>query len=293
MDRDGHRSGEGPWPDGSLTLSLPHPAQFYADLTNEAYKTNFAIYHRRFSTNTVPKWPLAQPMRMLGHNGEINTVIGNVNWQKALDIERKRRSPLCSLEFSDSANLDAVFERMVSTGHTCAHALSVLVPEAFKDQPEYAATPEITDMFEYYRGLQEPWDGPALVVFSDGRTLGAGLDRNGLRPARFLTTKDGLVAMMSETGVVDVPDEDVVSKGRLGPGHTIVVDLVNGKFSTNSEVKADLASKAPYGQWLAEHATIVDKRPFTSADTELPANMVTEVRPLIRLFIRLFIRLLI
>ena len=169
---------------------------FYNDLENDKYMTNFAIYHRRFSTNTVPKWPLAQPMRNLGHNGEINTLLGNVNWQRALDQQRGRRDPLCSLDRSDSANLDAVFENLIRGGKTPAQTISMLVPEAYKDQPAYDAHPDITAMFEYYGGLQEAWDGPALLTFCDGKQIGAQLDRNGLRPARVLLTNDGLLAMI-------------------------------------------------------------------------------------------------
>jgi len=171
---------------------------FYGDLTDPRFKTNFAVYHRRFSTNTNPKWPLAQPFRCLAHNGEINTLIGNVNWQRALDIKRARRDKLCSLDRSDSANLDAVFENLLRFGKTPAQSLSILVPEAYRDQPAYDPHPEIVDMYEYYAGMQEPWDGPALLIFCDGKQLGATLDRNGLRPARYLRTKDGLIGFMSE-----------------------------------------------------------------------------------------------
>jgi len=251
---------------------------FYQDLTNPLYLTNWAIYHRRFSTNTSPKWPLAQPMRNLAHNGEINTLIGNVNWQRALDISRGRRDPLCSLDRSDSANLDSVFENVIRSGKTPAHSLSVLVPEAFRDQPEYDKYPEIVDMYEYYAGLQEPWDGPALLIFSDGKQLGATLDRNGLRPARFLTTKDGLIGFMSETGVIEVDDSEVLTKGRLGPGNMITVDLQTGQFRQNVEVKQELARQAPYGEWLAKHRSTIEPMPFASeADGEVPSNIVQQL----------------
>jgi glutamate synthase (ferredoxin) len=139
-------------------------------------------------------------------------------------MKRARRDPLCSLGRSDSSNLDAVFENLLRFGKTPAQSMSMLVPEAYRDQPAYDAHPEIVDMFEYYAGMQEPWDGPALLIFCDGKQLGATLDRNGLRPARFLQTKDGLIGFMSETGVIEVDDEDVVSKGRLGPGACAVLD---------------------------------------------------------------------
>ncbi len=251
---------------------------FYGDLTNEAFHTNFAIYHRRFSTNTNPKWPLAQPMRCLAHNGEINTLIGNVNWQRAFDIQRERRDPLCSLDKSDSANLDAVFENQLRNGKTPAFALSMLVPEAYRDQPNYDEAPEVVAMYEYYAGLQEPWDGPALLIFCDGKQLGATLDRNGLRPARFLQTKDGLIGFMSETGVIEVDDSEVVSKGRLGPGNMITLDLETGEFRQNQQVKQDLAALAPYGEWLAEKRAVVEPLPFDVEEAEeVPANLVQQL----------------
>ena len=252
--------------------------QFYMDLRDHRFATNFAIYHRRFSTNTVPKWPLAQPMRCLAHNGEINTLIGNVNWQRAFDIQRNRRDPLCSLDKSDSANLDAVFENAIKAGKTPASALSALVPEAYRDQPAYDNCPEVVAMYEYYAGLQEPWDGPALLIFCDGKQLGASLDRNGLRPARFLETNDGLIGFMSETGVIEVEDEDVVSKGRLGPGNMITLDLETGVFRQNQDVKMDLASKAPYGEWLDKHRTLIPAMPFdTEVEAAVPDNTIQQL----------------
>ncbi|EOD37258.1 hypothetical protein EMIHUDRAFT_225692 [Emiliania huxleyi CCMP1516] len=254
--------------------------RFYGDLTDERYTTNFAIYHRRFSTNTVPKWPLAQPMRCLAHNGEINTLIGNVNWQRALDVQRGRRDPLCSDTKSDSANLDSVFENAIrGTGKQPVLALSALVPEAYRDQPAYDDHPEVTAMLDYYAGLQEPWDGPALLTFCDGTQLGAQLDRNGLRPARFLETKDGLVAFMSETGVVEVDDADVVRKGRLGPGNCITINLATGEFKTNLEVKKGLAAEAPYSEWMAAKAKKVPYRDefAVECEAEVPPGLVQQM----------------
>ncbi|KAL3932174.1 MAG: hypothetical protein SGPRY_000812 [Prymnesium sp.] len=251
---------------------------FYEDLTNPLYQTNWAIYHRRFSTNTNPKWPLAQPMRSLAHNGEINTLIGNVNWQRALDISRGRRDPLCSLDRSDSANLDTIFENVMRSGKTPAHSLSMLVPEAYRDQPDYEESPEITAMYEYYAGLQEPWDGPALLIFSDGKQLGATLDRNGLRPARFLKTKEGLIGFMSETGVIEVDDSEVELKGRLGPGNMITVDLETGRFRQNFEIKQELAKEAPYGEWLEKHRSIIEPMPFDrEMEGEVAPNVVQQL----------------
>merc|ERR1719331_1098993 len=142
-------------------------------------------------------------------------------------------------------------------GKTPARSISMLVPEAYRDQPAYDKHPEIVDMYEYYAGLQEAWDGPALLIFCDGKQLGATLDRNGLRPARFLQTKDGLIGFMSETGVIEVEDEEVVAKGRLGPGNMITLDLETGEFRQNVDVKLDLARRAPYGEWLAQRRSVI------------------------------------
>lgn len=269
---------------------------FYKDLTNEDYTTKFIIYHRRFSTNTNPKWPLAQPMRVLGHNGEINTLLGNMNWIKAreaskglpvrteFDIDEDsyegpngdRSSkfkgdirdlvdydatenivtmcntqdvpsvlePLVDTGRSDSANLDSVFELMCQSRHRAPCALMALVPTAYNNSPDLVDNPEITDFYKFHGGLLEAWDGPALLVFSDGKSIGASLDRNGLRPARYSITKDGSVYMMSETGVIpSVSEADIVEKGRLGPGQMINVDLATGEFKDNIRIKSEIASR--------------------------------------------------
>ncbi|MGB8700514.1 MAG: glutamate synthase subunit alpha, partial [Thermosynechococcaceae cyanobacterium] len=185
--------------------------EFYLDLQNPAFVSPFALYHRRFSTNTLPKWPLAQPMRFLGHNGEINTLLGNVNWmvarQSSLASKRwgdriDELKPIVNPDNSDSANLDNTLELLVQSGRTPMAALMMLIPEAYQNQPDLADHPEIVDFYEYYSGLQEPWDGPALVAFSDGKIVGATLDRNGLRPARYCTTNDGLIIVASEAGSI-------------------------------------------------------------------------------------------
>ncbi len=200
---------------------------FYHDLKNPAYKSSFVVYHRRFSTNTLPKWPLAQPMRLLGHNGEINTLLGNINWMKARQASLshpvwKQRleelKPFVRTGNSDSATLDNVFELQVRSGRSPLEALMIMVPEAYRNQPALSNYPEIVDFYEYYSGLQEAWDGPALLVFSDGKTVGAALDRNGLRPARYCITNDDYIVVASEAGVVDFPEENIIEKGRLGPG---------------------------------------------------------------------------
>ena len=234
-------------------------ASFYNDLTNPAYVSAFAVYHRRFSTNTMPKWPLAHPMRLLGHNGEINTLVGNVNWMMARQADLSHEiwgdrvemlKPIVNLDNSDSANLDNVMEMLVRSGRTPQEALMIMVPEAYNNQPALDQYPEITDFYEYYSGLQEPWDGPALIVFSDGHQVGATLDRNGLRPARYVVTKDGLLMVSSEAGVLDVAASDIVEKGRLGPGQMIAVDLDTQEILKNWTLKQRVAHRHPYGDWL-------------------------------------------
>ncbi|NEQ99130.1 MAG: glutamate synthase subunit alpha, partial [Cyanothece sp. SIO2G6] len=244
---------------------------FYLDLQNSAYTSAFACYHRRFSTNTLPRWPLAQPMRLLGHNGEINTLLGNINWMMARqsDLEHERwgdridvLKPIVNADVSDSANLDNVFELLVRSGRSPLEALMVMVPEAYRNQPELADKPEITDFYEYYSGIQEPWDGPALLVCSDGKMVGATLDRNGLRPARYVITRDGLIIVSSEAGVVAVDETDIVEKGRLGPGTAIAVDLENHEILHNWEIKQKVASQQPYGAWLQQHRYELPRQPF-------------------------------
>ena len=253
--------------------------EFYQDLANSDYESSFAVYHRRFSTNTMPKWPFAQPMRMLGHNGEINTLLGNINWMSNREKELISNSgeaslpgwtqdeiegltPIVNNENSDSYNLDSVMELLVRTGRSIPEATMILVPEAYKNQPSLKEYPEIVDFYEYHSGQQEPWDGPALLVYSDGKTVGAVLDRNGLRPARYTITKDGYVVVGSETGVVDLPDEEIVEKGRLGPGQTIVVDLQTKEVLRNWEVKQRVAKANPYGEWIQQHRQSIKPQNF-------------------------------
>ncbi len=244
--------------------------EFYQDLKNPAYKSAFAVYHRRFSTNTMPKWPLAQPMRLLGHNGEINTLLGNINWMMAreailshpvwsagaaspAETRINELKPLVHIDNSDSATLDNVLELLVRSGRSPLEALMMLVPEAYQNQPSLRDYPEIVDFYEYYSGLQEAWDGPALLVFSDGQKVGATLDRNGLRPARYIITKDDYIVVASEAGVVNFPEANIIEKGRLGPGQMIAVDLQTHEVLKNWEIKQRIAKQHPYGEWLRQH----------------------------------------
>ena len=248
--------------------------QFYADLSHPDYKSTFAVYHRRFSTNTMPRWPLAQPMRLLGHNGEINTLLGNINWMVAREADLAHPNwgdrlqalkPTVNPENSDSATLDNVMELLVRSGRTPLESLMMMVPEAYRDQPELADYPEIVDFYEYYSGIQEPWDGPALLVFSDGKKVGAALDRNGLRPARYSITRDGYIVVASEAGVVDIPETEIVEKGRLGPGETIAVDLETNEILKNWQLKQRVAKRNPYGQWLQQNRQELKPQDFAAA----------------------------
>lgn len=245
--------------------------QFYQDLHHPNYESSFAIYHRRFSTNTMPKWPLAQPMRLLGHNGEINTLLGNLNWMTAREAllyhpswgERiQELKPITNSTRSDSANLDSILELLSYSGRSAPESLMILIPEAYQNQSELIHYPNIVDFYEYYSGLQEAWDGPALIVFGDGSTVGATLDRNGLRPARYCVTKDDLVIVSSEGGIIDIEPEKIINKGRLGPGQMIAVDLENQELLFNLELKQKIASKFPYGEWIKKNRHLLKEQSF-------------------------------
>lgn len=264
-------------------------SRFYKDLVDADFESPFAIYHRRFSTNTVPKWFLAQPMRLLAHNGEINTLLGNINWMKSREMVAaartkkltgealKVRGPLVDVTRSDSANLDSVLESLVRAGRTPEEAIMILVPEAYSSQPRMSA--EVREFYRYHESLQEAWDGPALLVFSDGNVVGAALDRNGLRPARFMVTADAegqeTVHVMSEVGVTKIlsqfeetgatPSGSVlVEAGRLGPGEILAVDLNSGKLSLNDEVKKTVSQRRPYGTWADQSIRELRQMPFES-----------------------------
>ncbi|OAY40227.1 ferredoxin-dependent glutamate synthase, chloroplastic [Manihot esculenta] len=248
---------------------------FYYDLQSDLYKSPFAIYHRRYSTNTSPRWPLAQPMRFLGHNGEINTIQGNLNWMQSRESSlespvwngrENEIRPYGNPKASDSANLDSTAELLIRSGRTPEEALMILVPEAYKNHPTLMIKyPEVVDFYDYYKGQMEAWDGPALLLFSDGKTVGACLDRNGLRPARYWRTVDNFVYVASEVGVLPMDESKVTMKGRLGPGMMIAVDLLGGQVYENTEVKKRVALSNPYGKWVRENLQSLKPENFLSA----------------------------
>lgn len=239
-------------------LLLAHQVgSFYEDLRNPLTVSAVALVHQRFSTNTFPSWKLAHPYRFIAHNGEINTVRGNVNWMNArrrtlesdlLGADLDKMWPLIPHGQSDTASLDNALELMLAGGMPLAKAVMLLIPEAWAGNPLMNA--ERRAFYEYYAAVMEPWDGPASVAFTDGRQIGATLDRNGLRPARFCITDDGQVVMASESGVLPIPDEKIVRKWRLQPGKMLLIDLEQGRIIEDEEIKATLAGAAPYEAWL-------------------------------------------
>lgn len=261
---------------------------FYLDLCNPAYTSRWAVFHRRFSTNTVPKWPFAQPMRLIGHNGEINTLLGNINWMMVREAnlelpgwsreDLEGLTPIVNTFLSDSYNLDSTLELLVRTGRSIPEALMILIPEAYHNQPELENFPEIVDFYEYYSGLMEAWDGPALVAFSDGKTVGACLDRNGLRPARYAITRDGCVVVASEAGVVSLPEAEILEKGKLGPGQMLVVDLENNVLLKNWEIKQKIAAALPYGQWLKQYRRRFSLSPFSPTQSRRPEEELVRLQ---------------
>ncbi|MBY8977376.1 glutamate synthase large subunit [Rhodobacteraceae bacterium NNCM2] len=232
-------------------------AVFYPDLTDKRFVSSFAIYHQRYSTNTFPRWWLAQPFRMLAHNGEINTLKGNLNWMRSHEIRMASSffgplaediKPIVSQGSSDSAALDAVFEVMVRAGRTAPMAKTMLIPEAWSNDENMPAPWKA--MYEYSNAVMEPWDGPAALAMTDGRWVVAGLDRNGLRPMRYVVTGDRLLIAGSEVGMVPVDEATVVEKGALGPGQMLAVDLAEGRLLHDSALKDELAASNPYAEWI-------------------------------------------
>src|SRR6188472_2526170 len=236
------------------TQQLP---QVFPDLLDERMESALVVVHSRFSTNTFPSWPLAHPYRYLAHNGEINTVMGNRNWMRAREAllasdvipgDLERLFPICTPDASDSASFDEVVELLHLGGRSLPHAMLMMIPEAWENNNQM--DPARREFYAFHSCLMEPWDGPAAVVFTDGTVVGAVLDRNGLRPGRFWVTDDGLVVLASEAGVLDIPQDKVVQKGRLQPGRMFLVDLGQHRIISDEEIKAQLAAAAPYGEWL-------------------------------------------
>src|SRR3954466_1793044 len=242
-------------------LTAPQLPGYFPDLLDECFASALALVHSRFSTNTFPSWELAHPYRLIAHNGEINTVQGNVNWMRA------RESQLASELFGDdlrkvlpvvrpggwdTANFDNVLELLLLAGRSLPHAVMMMIPEAYGSRDDLP--PELTGFYAYHQCLLEAWDGPAAVAFTDGRVIGATLDRNGLRPGRWYETNDGWVVVASETGVLDEPPEKIVRKGRLQPGKLFLVDLDRGRIVEDEEVKREVSRRQPYGRWYLEQS---------------------------------------
>ncbi len=242
-------------------LSAPQLAGYFPDLADERIESALALVHSRFSTNTFPSWELAHPYRLVAHNGEINTLRGNVNWMRAREsqlasdlfgADLAKVLPVVRPGGSDSATFDNVLELLLLAGRSLPHAIMMMIPEAYEgrdDLPE-----ELKGFYAYHRCLIEPWDGPAAIAFTDGRMIGATLDRNGLRPGRWLETRDGWVVLASETGVLDVPPENVLRKGRLRPGKIFLVDTERGRIVEDDELKREVATRRPYAEWIRREA---------------------------------------
>jgi len=246
-------------------LSSLQLRQYFPDLTNNYFTSGLALVHSRFSTNTFPTWSLAQPFRLLCHNGEINTIRGNRGWMQARESvlnspalgNIKDISPIVQPDMSDSASLDNVFEFFVMSGLSLPHAMSVMVPESFNDKNPISE--DLKAFYEYHSILMEPWDGPAALLFSDGRYAGGMLDRNGLRPARYTITKNDTMVVASEVGVMDFDPTEIAEKGRLQPGKILLIDTQEGKIYYDGEIKERLASAHPYRQWLSTNRIQLEK----------------------------------
>jgi glutamate synthase (NADPH) large chain len=249
-------------------LLAPQIANFYGELSDPDVMSALCLVHQRFSTNTFPSWQLAHPYRYIAHNGEINTLKGNVNWMYARQSVLKsplfgddleKLYPIIAAGGSDSANFDNAVELLFQAGRSLPHVMAMLIPEAWAGDPHMK--PEKRAFYEYHASLMEPWDGPAAIAFTDGRVIGATLDRNGLRPGRYVVTHDDLVVMASESGVLGIEPENFKAKGRLQPGRMFLVDTVEGRIIRDQEIKQGLASRQPYALWLQENQITMDQLP--------------------------------
>ncbi len=256
---------------------------YYPDLRDPRVISALALVHSRFSTNTFPKWKLAQPFRFIAHNGEINTIRGNVNWMKSkqalfksdlfTDEEFKILLPVCDKAHSDSANLDAIVEMLVLGGRSLPHAMMMVIPEAWQDND--LMDPKKKAFYEYHASLMEPWDGPASICFTDGELVGATLDRNGLRPSRYCLTSDHKLVMASEAGALPVDESKVLLKGRLQPGRMFVADLNRGVIISDEELKNELCSTQPYQDWLEENKLYLKDIPVPEYSTPVTTDLLT------------------
>ena len=258
--------------------------RYFPDLSSPYFTSGLALVHSRFSTNTLPKWKLAQPFRLLAHNGEINTIRGNRGWMKAresvLDSEAlgsvREISPIVEEGMSDSASLDNVFEFLTMSGLSLPQAMAILVPESFNDKNPISE--DLKAFYEYHSILMEPWDGPAALLFADGRYAGGMLDRNGLRPSRYTITKQGMMVVASEVGVMDFEPSDVVSKGRLQPGKILLIDTQEGRIYYDAEIKEQLAKAHPYREWLRENRVQLENlrsgRKVANSVTDLEQRLI-------------------
>ena len=255
----------------------------FPDLADPDFESALALVHQRFSTNTFPSWPLAHPYRYIAHNGEINTLRGNINWMRAregllasplLGDDLKKILPIIREGGSDTATFDNVLEFLVMTGRSLPHAILMMIPEPWAGHESMSA--ELKAFYEYHSSLMEPWDGPASIAFTDGSVIGAVLDRNGLRPSRYYVTKDDLVIMASEVGVLDIPPENILIKERLHPGRIFLVDTVQGRIVSDEEIKRDLARAQPYAEWL--EGNLVDIEDLPAAPYLPPPSHETVLR---------------
>src|SRR5437773_7129711 len=240
-------------------LTAAQLTSFYPDLRDPSVQSALAMVHSRFSTNTFPSWDRAHPYRFIAHNGEINTPRGNENWMHArqalfaspLFDDVTKLFPVIDPTTSDSGKFDNALELLQRTGRSIAHAVMMMIPEAWQNHESMSASKRA--FYEFHACLQEPWDGPASIAFTDGRVIGAVLDRNGLRPSRYVVTKDGFVVMASEVGVLDIPPENVLHKDRLQPGRMFLVDTEQGRIVGDEELKESMAARKPYRAWLDQN----------------------------------------
>jgi glutamate synthase (NADPH/NADH) large chain len=251
---------------GMLTAAQIQPT--FPDLGDPDMESALALVHQRFSTNTFPSWPLAHPYRFIAHNGEINTLRGNINWMQARESllqsplfgdDLRKLLPIIREGGSDTATFDNVLELLVMAGRSLPHAILMMIPEPWSGNPDM--DPALRGFYEYHAALMEPWDGPASIAFTDGTVIGAVLDRNGLRPSRYCVTRDGLVVMASEVGVLDLEPDEILLKGRVQPGRIFLVDTAQGRIVSDEELKGDLAAAHPYGDWVRDNLVHIDDLP--------------------------------